>query len=609
MPRPAQSSTRRRWASRLDEPPEQLAVERLQLRTGVTAVDPPDNALTLDRANEVDDDVNRRLHLLPYGGVRQIEARHQRHGLNAPERVGGRARVNRRERPVVPGVHRLEHVERLAAAYLADHDAIRSHAQRVPYERAQRDLSPALDIRGPRLEARDVMTVQAELCSVLDCHDPLSRADEGGERVQERRLPGSCAAGDDDVHSAPDSPAEERNLAGHERAEIDQVGDAQRLLRKPPDGEQRAVERQRREHGVHAAPVWIVANIDVDGYAGWMQSPVTADGYVRVSRRAGREGESFISPDVQRKKITEWGRLHGVEVVNWWEEIDQSGAKLARPMFQEALARCERGETGGIIVARLDRFARSAVDALESIKRLNQAGARLVSVEDNFDGSTAMGRFAIGILTLIAELELERIKTGWATAVSEAVARGVHISPWTPTGYRRDSSRRLLPEEPAASVVAEVFRRRAVGASYTDLARFLEAKGVSPPTGNPHWSTTGVAGLLQNPVYLGQARSGSITKEGAHEPLVSRAEWDAAQTSRTVLQPRHTESVAAQALLGGLIRCAGCGHTLKISASPDRGDGRYPTYYCRGRYASGLCQSRATIRAAIGDEYVEQEVL
>jgi Resolvase, N terminal domain len=61
----------------------------------------------------------------------------------------------------------------------------------------------------------------------------------------------------------------------------------------------------------------------------------------------------------------------------------------------------ERGDTGGIVVARLDRFARSAVDALEGIKRLNEAGARLVSVEDNFDGSTPMGRFAIGILTLI----------------------------------------------------------------------------------------------------------------------------------------------------------------------------------------------------------------
>src|SRR3954470_23641697 len=188
-----------------------------------------------------------------------------------------------------------------------------------------------------------------------------------------------------------------------------------------------------------------------------MPPPATADGYVRVSRRAGREGESFISPDVQRKKVTEWARLHGVEIVEWWEEIDQSGAKRERPMFQQALERCEQGETGGIVVARLDRFARSAVDALESIKRLNEAGARLGSVEDNFDGSTPMGRFAIGILTLIAELELERITENWSTAVSEAVGRGVHISARTPFGYRRDEKSRLVAEEPAASAVRELF--------------------------------------------------------------------------------------------------------------------------------------------------------
>src|SRR6266542_3419024 len=238
-----------------------------------------------------------------------------------------------------------------------------------------------------------------------------------------------------------------------------------------------------------------------------------ADGYVRVSRRAGREGESFISPEVQRKKIAEWARLHGVEIGRWWEELDQSGAKRERPMFQQALARCERGETGGIIVARLDRFARSAVDALGSIRRLNEAGARVVSVEDNFDGSTPMGRFAIGILTLIAELELERIKENWTAAVTQAVGRGVHICRYTPTGYKRDEDERLLRDEPAASVVAEVFRKRALGASWSELARFLVDSGVYPPTGNPQWSKVGVAGLVKNPVYLGQARSGRVVKE------------------------------------------------------------------------------------------------
>jgi site-specific DNA recombinase len=142
----------------------------------------------------------------------------------------------------------------------------------------------------------------------------------------------------------------------------------------------------------------------------------------------------------------------------------------------------------GIVVARLDRFARSAVDALSSIRRMTDAGARLVSVEDNFDGSTPMGRFAIGILTLIAELELERIKENWTTAVTRAVGRGIHISRYAPTGYRRDEDGRLHRQEPAASIVAEAFRRRATGASWAELARFLEENKVLPPTGNPHWS-------------------------------------------------------------------------------------------------------------------------
>lgn len=71
------------------------------------------------------------------------------------------------------------------------------------------------------------------------------------------------------------------------------------------------------------------------------------DAYVRVSRRAGREGESFISPEVQRKKIAAWAEMQGVEVLEWWEEIDQSGAKLERPLFQQALERCERGRAEG----------------------------------------------------------------------------------------------------------------------------------------------------------------------------------------------------------------------------------------------------------------------
>jgi len=161
----------------------------------------------------------------------------------------------------------------------------------------------------------------------------------------------------------------------------------------------------------------------------------------------------------------------------------------------------------------------------------------------------------------------------------------------------------------AASVVADLFRKRATGASWVELAEFLEQSEVYPPTGNKHWAKQGVCSLVRNPVYTGQARSGKFVKENAHEPLVTRAEFDAAQLSRTMLHARDG-SLAAQAMLGGLARCAGCGHTLKIAGNKDRKTGHYyPSYYCIGRYSKGPCPARASIRASTLDQYVEQQVL
>jgi site-specific DNA recombinase len=342
--------------------------------------------------------------------------------------------------------------------------------------------------------------------------------------------------------------------------------------------------------------------------------PTSVDGYIRVSRVAGREGESFISPEVQRKKIAAWAELHEVEIVHWWEELDASGARRDRPMFQLALERCEQGKTGGIVVARLDRFARSAVDALEGIKRLNEAGARLVSVEDNFDGSTPMGRFAIGILTLIAELELERIKESWSTAVRSAVERGVHISATPPAGYTREPTGKgdkkggLVRVEPDASIIAEAFRKRALGASWTELADFLTDMDVRSSRGSTAWAVSSARALIRNRVYLGEARSGSVVNPKAHEPIVTQAEFDAAQSNSTLLKP-HDGSVSSQALLGGLARCAGCGFTLKIAGNKDSAGESFPVYYCKGRSSKGMCPERATVRARYLDEYVEQQVL
>src|SRR5919197_5391093 len=108
-------------------------------------------------------------------------------------------------------------------------------------------------------------------------------------------------------------------------------------------------------------------------------------GYVRVSRVGGRNGDSFISPAVQRQQIAAYAKANGHEVTEVYEDLDESGGKASRPEFDKALAAIEEGAADGLIVAKLDRFMRSLPDALDVIERIESAGGQLISVSDNFD--------------------------------------------------------------------------------------------------------------------------------------------------------------------------------------------------------------------------------
>ena len=96
------------------------------------------------------------------------------------------------------------------------------------------------------------------------------------------------------------------------------------------------------------------------------------DGYVRVSQVNDREGERFISPAVQRETIEAWARVHGALLGEVGVELDESGARRDRPLLEQAIARVEGGETGGIVVARLDRFHAGIDETIEDAPDLFQ---------------------------------------------------------------------------------------------------------------------------------------------------------------------------------------------------------------------------------------------
>ncbi len=323
------------------------------------------------------------------------------------------------------------------------------------------------------------------------------------------------------------------------------------------------------------------------------------DGYVRVSQVAGRDGESFISPSLQREQIEGWAAKRGAPVAHVFEELDESGGRADRPLLEAAIKRIEDGETDGLVVAYLSRFGRSLVDGLQAIKRITDANGSFVSVQENIDFSGDTGRFIVRLMLSIAEWELDRVRTMWRVADERAVKRGVFLG-LAPFGYRRPKDGRLRVDSQTGPIVTELFRRRAGGATDRELCLWLMESGVPTPRGNTYWWKVG--DMLRGRVYLGESRWGSTVNPNAHEPLVDRETWQLAQF-RGVRRPVSRWRIPP--LAWGLVRCAGC-QRLMVSSSWGYGtSGAERVYLCGGREGPGRCPSPVSIADRIIEPYIE----
>lgn len=335
---------------------------------------------------------------------------------------------------------------------------------------------------------------------------------------------------------------------------------------------------------------------------GWTRNLQTmiVDGYVRVSQLNGREGESFISPLVQRDRIADWAAARGATVANVFEELEESGARADRPLLMEAIARIESRLTDGVVVASLDRFGRSLVDGLAAIDRIQSAGGSFVAVEDGFNLSTDTGQLILRIMLSIAEWELDRLRSQWSTARERAIQRGVYMGPRPPVGYLRRPDGRLVPDSRTAPAVVETFRRRASGATLRELADNLTARGVHAR--GACWRPGTIGKIIRNRVYVGELRSGSFVNRAAHKPIIDDALWDAAQTSKRVVSKGQARRPT---ILGGLLRCAGCGHALSTRTTMSEAGTPYRIYSCNGEAASGACRSRVSILSRVVEPYID----
>lgn len=320
-------------------------------------------------------------------------------------------------------------------------------------------------------------------------------------------------------------------------------------------------------------------------------------GYIRVSR-VGDRGERLISPELQEQRIHSAARRAGVEVEIFPAELDVSGGRTDRPILGEIIRGVERGEFAGVIVAQLDRFSRMGLaDAVKTVERIEKAGGRIISDAENVDPTTPEGEFARNMFFSIANMQLGRSKHAFAAAKRQAVEHGYWPTNTAPLGYtlvhrKHGGDGRLHPDPETRHLPALAMEMRAMGKSWSEIGRQI---GRGP---------SGAARLVSNRAYLGEirlmVRGELIVNPDAHEPLVERALFEAAQIDHPPPERRGNPP----ALLAGLVRCASCGDLLSRDLSAK---GFF--YKCTPYKSGRTCKAPAIIGGVGLDRYVQEQFL
>jgi DNA invertase Pin-like site-specific DNA recombinase len=141
--------------------------------------------------------------------------------------------------------------------------------------------------------------------------------------------------------------------------------------------------------------------------------------YVRVSTKDQ-------SPDIQINDVKKYCALK-----DWGDPVlfidhGESGAKTSRPAFDEMMTRVRAGEFGAVLAWKFDRIGRSSIHLIEVMTELKGLAVDFISIKENIDTTSAMGKLIFTIFAALAEFERDAIRMRTKTGQDLARSRGVH---------------------------------------------------------------------------------------------------------------------------------------------------------------------------------------
>ena len=262
--------------------------------------------------------------------------------------------------------------------------------------------------------------------------------------------------------------------------------------------------------------------------------------YTRKSSEEGLE-QDFNSLHAQREsceayiksqKHEGWTALPAI-----YDDGGYSGGSMERPALKRLLADVQSGLINVVVVYKVDRLTRSLADFAKIVEMFDAAKVSFVSVTQQFNTTTSMGRLTLNVLLSFAQFEREVTGERIRDKIAASKKKGMWMGGWVPLGYER-RERTLIVNQAEAKTVRAIFdlflKLKNVRKVQEELARLmLRTKPYATKRGRAIGAQSFARGhiykILSNPIYLGEIVHKGVRHPGQHPALVSQMTWDAVQ--------------------------------------------------------------------------------
>lgn len=314
---------------------------------------------------------------------------------------------------------------------------------------------------------------------------------------------------------------------------------------------------------------------------------------VEEERKAAKEGKEYDTLARHRRNLLEVIKREGHNLVDKFEELVTGESIIERTEIQRMLKRMDQGVVEAVLVMDIDRLGRGDMydsGILDRAFRYNNV--KIITPTEIYDPEEESWELVFGVKSLVARQELKSITKRLQGGRRDKAKLGRSISKKPPYGYIRDENLKLHPDSNTAWVIKKMFEMMRDGYGRQSIAQELDRLGVAPPDPNrDNWSPSTITAIIKNEVYLGHIIWGKVkyTKRGgqyqrkkvgqeswsikknAHEPLVTKELWEAANNAHTGRWRASTvENKTLSNPLAGILKCEVCGYTMLYQPRKDR---------------------------------------